>query len=170
MDTINQKNEAAARHIYLPIAEGEIRLIRLHAAAPDGPIACSLLPTPQSTAPSYEALSYVWGSQQHSYPISLNGYAFHVTQNLFQALRYLRLPTADRLLWVDALAIDQGNDAEKSEQVLLMHTIYSGGKETIAWLGEGDEHVDAAICFFCLRTVSKERSVLAEDTRPRSRR
>jgi hypothetical protein len=39
-------------------------------------------------------------------------------------------------LWIDAVAIDQGNDAEKGEQVSHMAEIYSGAVETYIWLGE----------------------------------
>ncbi|KAK3390769.1 heterokaryon incompatibility protein-domain-containing protein [Podospora didyma] len=96
-----------------------------------------IIPTLQSNAPAYEALSYVWGSQENPKPIRLNGHVYHVTENLHAALTRIRLPAEDHFLWSDALAINQLDLAERSDQVKAMPSIYSSAEKTLVWLGEG---------------------------------
>jgi hypothetical protein len=106
---LNLLNAEAARRIYSQIAQGDIRLVRLHPPPPgDGfALSCTIIATSQSAAPVYAALSYVWGSQEDPACILLNGEVYRVTQNLHLVLSRLRRPDGDRLLWIDALAINQ---------------------------------------------------------------
>jgi Heterokaryon incompatibility protein (HET) len=130
---ISQKNEAVARKIYRQLQDNEIRLIRIHSG--DGPIRCNLIQTSEFTR-QYSALSYVWGPQDEPQTIFLNGKIFHVTQNLHEALLRLRSPSRDRVMWIDALAINQCDLSERSLQVLKMAHIYSNAEKTLIWLGE----------------------------------
>jgi hypothetical protein len=60
-----------------------------------------------------------------------------VTGNLIEALSRLRHAFKDRVLWIDALCINQdGEGAEKPCQVLLMSEIYSCASQVLIWLGE----------------------------------
>ena len=63
--------------------------------------------------------------------IQLNGTAWHVTKNLFFALSYLRHPASDRIVWIDALAINQANIPERNMQVMRIRTIYSRASCTL---------------------------------------
>ncbi|OAA59289.1 Ankyrin and HET domain protein [Cordyceps fumosorosea ARSEF 2679] len=47
---------------------------------------------------------------------------------------------ADRLIWADAICIDQSDIVEKSAQVDMMDRIYSNAGYVLAWLGPEDEH------------------------------
>lgn len=67
-------------------------------------------------------------------------YALPITANLYSALRFLRLPDAPLVLWVDAVCIDQRNNNERSSQVALMGRIYSLAERVLVWLGEEEEH------------------------------
>jgi hypothetical protein len=90
----------------------------------------------QSHLRSFEALSYVWGSQEGLKQITCNNMSLSVTKNLFEALMALREgDDEDRYLWVDAICIDQNNPAEKAVQVRNMLTIYEKAVRVIAWLG-----------------------------------
>ena len=95
-------------------------------------------------APEYEALSYTWGSQHDGLAkIKLNGHLISVTNNLFEALKQLRLDrvkkgTSESKLWIDAICINQGDDVEKSHQVLLMRDIYANATRVLAWIGKPD--------------------------------
>ncbi len=60
-------------------------------------------------AVSFEALSYTWGEMVFTHPIILNDLSFNVTENLSEALVHLRRENEIRLLWIDALCIDQSN-------------------------------------------------------------
>ncbi|KAF1987744.1 HET-domain-containing protein [Aulographum hederae CBS 113979] len=95
----------------------------------------------------YEALSYVWGStsEGNMVPINIDGSVKRVTGNLREALRHLRDKHCDRILWVDAICIDQENDLEKGHQVKHMGRIYKQAERVVAWLGTSTKETDEAI-------------------------
>lgn len=61
-----------------------------------------------------------------------------VTVNCASALRRLRDQSHERILWIDAICIDQRNSSERSHQVELMAEIYSNASQVLAYLGEED--------------------------------
>lgn len=88
----------------------------------------------------YEALSYEWGIvTDTSFLISIDGTKVSVRENLWWALWYLRHPSETRLLWVDALCIDQENGEERNHQVSQMGQVYSKASRVIAWLGRASD-------------------------------
>jgi hypothetical protein len=94
----------------------------------------------------YEALSYVWGKPDGGHSISIDGDVLSVTGNLYAALQHLRNRHWERVLWVDAVCINQGDDGEKQDQIRLMANIYSQASRVVVWLGEaGDESGDSAL-------------------------
>lgn len=94
---------------------------------------------------NYEALSYAWGDPILDRSINLGGEDFAITTNLHLALRHLRHADHERILWVDAVCIDQHNIKERSHQVSRMNDIYSQASNVIVWLGE--PRTDAAFAF-----------------------
>ncbi|KAF2818325.1 HET-domain-containing protein [Ophiobolus disseminans] len=99
-------------------------------------IHCRLRHYHLDSAPSYEALSYTWGNEENACRISMDGLPFHVRPNLRDALRRLRQLQSTRIMWIDAICIDQNSADEKSVQVPLMGKIYTRAERVIAWLGE----------------------------------
>ena len=92
----------------------------------------------------YTALSYVWGDPGLVNKITCNGKSVAITKNLELALRQLRHNDVSVLLWVDQLCINQDDPREKSQQVVLMETIYKRAWSTLVWLGEeADNSSDA---------------------------
>jgi heterokaryon incompatibility protein (HET) len=95
---------------------------------------------------SYEALSYVWGSRFGTEPIRCDGKQLLVTPNCESALRHLRLRDKTRILWIDAICIDQENNAfstkERNSQVALMGEIYAKAAHTLCWFGQGNDFTD----------------------------
>ncbi|KAF5708088.1 heterokaryon incompatibility protein [Fusarium globosum] len=83
----------------------------------------------------YEGLSYVWGSQDTPNEIEVNGKTLNITASLHDALWHLRQTDEDRILWVDALCIDQSNIKERGHQVNHMGEIYRKADNVIIWLG-----------------------------------
>ena len=87
----------------------------------------------------YEALSYTWGSTtdlDYVYVQEDEGEkALAITRNLAEALRYLRYEDRPRVLWIDAIGVDQNNTAERGHQVLRMADIYHQASRVIIWLG-----------------------------------
>lgn len=70
---------------------------------------------------------------------------WEVTTNLEAGLRHLRGNVNEKVLWIDAICIDQGSGEEKNYQVPLMKTIYTNASVVRGWLGEGTEGSDEAI-------------------------
>lgn len=99
----------------------------------------------------YETLSYVWGDTSGTHTMQCSGMKIQITSNLDAALRRLRLPDKSRLVWVDAICINQGDLIERSRQVRIMQEIYANAKQVIVWLGEGSMKDDLA--FHSLRRL-----------------
>lgn len=104
------------RYRRIDLATDAIRLVRLVQGVESQPIQCEVFETylHQAEGVPYEALSYVWGAREATDNIFLDGCPFTVTENLYQALECLRQPDEDRLLWIDAICIDQSDDAVSS--------------------------------------------------------
>ena len=77
--------------------------------------------------------------------ITAGGFRFQLPANLESALGHLRLPHKDRLLWCDAICINQLDASEKAMQVARMHEIYRDAGQVLVWLGEEDEDSRLAI-------------------------
>ncbi|PMD16651.1 hypothetical protein NA56DRAFT_307360 [Hyaloscypha hepaticicola] len=125
----------------------EIRILELLPPASLDPtkIHCNFRTAKLSDKPLYEALSYAWGDPVFSEKIYLpNGY-LAITSNLAATLRQLRPENGLRRLWVDAVCINQSDDAGKGHQVMLMAQIYNSTIRALAWLGEGNAETRAAV-------------------------
>ncbi|KAK4225946.1 ankyrin repeat-containing domain protein [Podospora fimiseda] len=149
------------------------------------PIECRLtvlpsLSTSEGCRP-YEALSYVWGSPLTTKSIRVNGhFNLVVTENLYAALMCLRDQFIQRILWVDAVCINQSEQEgalkERSEQVQAMARIYAQASRVLVWLGEVADGSDQALDEICaaaeiswskasltvLQEVAAARSILIE--------
>jgi heterokaryon incompatibility protein (HET) len=93
----------------------------------------------------YEALSYVWGGSNKDFSISLNGCNFGVTANLHAALARLRNRYLERVVWIDAICINQEDIKEREHQIRYMARIFGKARCVIVWLGEADEGSDQVI-------------------------
>ncbi|KAF9893477.1 hypothetical protein FE257_010789 [Aspergillus nanangensis] len=99
----------------------------------------------------YEAICYTWGNGTRLNPIACNGTRINITRNLKKALHDLRYMDRPRVLWVDAICINQSNISEKESQVKIMGDIYHHAKRTIIYLGmffPGIKLVFGALCAF----------------------
>lgn len=94
----------------------------------------------------FEALSYVWGDPSIRDEICCSGCKVAITVNLHRALTRLRRGAETRLIWADALCINQEDLDERAQQVQLMRDVYSCAERVVVWLGEeGDQSVDLAV-------------------------
>lgn len=114
-----------------------IRLLKLLPAQSFwSPLECTLTESDRSPSTQYEALSYVWGKQSPSVTILLDGIGFSVGENLEGALRQLRPRIGTpRVMWIDAICIDQTNMQERAQQVSQMDDIYRSAAGVVVWLG-----------------------------------
>ena len=122
----------------------------------------------------FDALSYTWGpstlaeakaeaAQQFTvvprcYPVLANGRLLLITRSLRTVLLTLRTLQvtmtrevlqrhpggAVEYLWADGICIDQSSIGDKNTQIPLMAEIYTRARATFAWLGDEDEHSNAA--------------------------
>jgi len=124
----------------------EIRLLMMlpTPTGADEPISCQMFSVPLDSAPLFVSLSYAWGDPTITRPILINGRILHVTENLEAALRRfhegeMSSPNGSRRWWVDAVCINQADDAEKSWQVGQMRDVFKKAAEVAIWLGPSDE-------------------------------
>ncbi|PQE14256.1 hypothetical protein CJF31_00006829 [Rutstroemia sp. NJR-2017a BVV2] len=104
----------------------------------------------------YEALSYTWGGSDKSCSISIGRQNLPVTENLYKALLHLQDRSLERILWIDALCIDQENLEERGQQVQLMSKIYSKAARVLIWLGETAHESDKAL--ETIRIIAEDNS------------
>ncbi|KAH7308420.1 heterokaryon incompatibility protein-domain-containing protein [Stachybotrys elegans] len=132
------------RFQYEPLPAGNservsIRLLQLLPGSAEEPIKCSIIVVNLYDDPAYEALSYYWGDTASSIPIQSGEELINVTSNLHDALVNLRLKDKLRVLWVDAVCINQADLLERSQQVGIMKQIYIQSRKTLIWLGPENE-------------------------------
>lgn len=96
----------------------------------------------RDACPEYETTSYAWGGEDGDntscYPIFVGEYwdILLQTKNCWSMLRYLRPTRGLRIVWVDAICIDQSNVLERNAQVAQMSAIYRGCSRVFVYLGE----------------------------------
>lgn len=114
----------------------EIRLLKLRRRWPLGRIRCELIVVDlhSDDLPDYEAISYHWGSAAFTEDIYLDGLPFRVAPIVQDLLYHLGSYQRDRLLWIDAICINQGDNAEKDVQIGLMRDVYRRAASVIVWL------------------------------------
>ncbi|KAJ2980232.1 hypothetical protein NQ176_g2764 [Zarea fungicola] len=117
-------------------ANDSIRVVTLLPGAFTDPIRCEISCHNTQSLPQYEALSYTWGDPTDTTQTTIDGCLLRVTANLERALRHLRKSQCSRSLWVDAICINQQDDAEKELQVQAMASIYQRSSRVLIWLGE----------------------------------
>ncbi|KAF2994963.1 hypothetical protein E8E13_002997 [Curvularia kusanoi] len=180
-----------------PLLPNTIRLLRLLPSKDrTGPIQCELfhysLRAIDTRTHPYEALSYVWGRSENPQSISIrendakDGCRFTtesnlpITENLHAALLHLRYQTHDRVIWIDAVCINQNNEREKEQQIQFMAKIYALANRVIVWLGEAAEDSDRALHWirsaggsqskFSSSNAADQQAVIALLSRPWFRR
>jgi len=122
--------------------------------------------------PKYGVLSYFWGLPDRTYQVVITQTypsSLHTTyfgkrisakfgdfrtkatpmlalgKNLLVALEHLRYRDDARVLWIDAICINQDDSAEKSTEVLRMDNIYLDAQRVIVWLGVETENSSLAM-------------------------
>ncbi|KAH8656697.1 heterokaryon incompatibility protein-domain-containing protein [Tricladium varicosporioides] len=149
--------QSIARSVYQKLAfSNSIRLLQILPSGSDTAIECSLIETRLNEGcVQYEALSYTWGDATETrIEIACDGMPIQIRRNLYYALKRLRKQDIPRLIWVDAVCINQDNDVERGEQVKLMGNIYEKAETVLLWLGE-DIHKQATTAFYILKGIVK---------------
>ncbi|KAE8370258.1 hypothetical protein BDV27DRAFT_170865 [Aspergillus caelatus] len=119
----NNVNDRQKEYHYPPLPRGCIRLLRLLPSKDSNSRIQGRLfnyPLEQLADKThiYEALSYVWGNLTSRRLILLEDCKLPVTANLYTALLSLRDEYIERIIWIDAICINQKDLKERGEQVL----------------------------------------------------
>lgn len=133
------------RYRYSPLPLNHIRLLRLlpHQDK-NAPIQGKILACPlpddhgEGGCSLYEALSYVWGSPVKPRTIQVDDAELPLTENLHCALGRLRDRYVERILWIDAICINQDDVGERNHQVSFMAKVYASANRVLVWLGDCD--------------------------------
>ena len=131
----------------LDSATKEIRLLLLKAGQAEHLICCEVRYT-SFLGPHilpYETISYVWGDASIRGSVVVDNCELDVPASSESVLRRLRLPAHDRLVWLDAVCVNQGDPEERNHQVAMMADIYSGAVRNLVWLGGGDRDPETSV-------------------------
>ncbi|KAI8163250.1 Heterokaryon incompatibility protein 6, OR allele [Colletotrichum sp. SAR 10_70] len=160
---------------YRALGPGEIRLLRLHPAPdPRGDLTGTILhhelsnpafrwasdgPYLEHKLP-YEAVSYHWGSNtktpfnllvnDENADSSIPASIIPLTASLHTLLRQIAYTDRDRVVWVDAICINQvrsADNVEKGAQIRMMPDIYGIAARVLVYLGPSADNSDLAIAF-----------------------
>lgn len=109
-----------------------IRLLNVHAGPKDEVLRCTFTfakiaspePGKNKITADYEAVSYVWGGAREPEYVHCDDYRLAVPKTLAAFLRRLRFPSGTRVLWADAVCINQKDLKERTEQVHIMGQIF----------------------------------------------
>lgn len=134
-------------HTPLPKPREQIRVLKL---CPAEAICAELrgrltIKALRAVCTCYEALSYTWGVGATQEDLILDGQRLKIGLNLHDALRRLRRTNKSRSLWIDAVCINQCDNAEKTVQIAMMGEIYAKARQTVIWLGEEISRGDAEV-------------------------
>jgi hypothetical protein len=157
-----RKQRAASSKLYLPLADGEIRVLELYPGKDDAAFEGSLhIVSVDFAHPAqgvdqsytrhtnhaisletgkplwYTALSYVWGIPVFDHSVQItNSESVEISSSLAVALYRLRSTQESIFLWIDQICIDQTDRRDKEQQIPLMGLIYTHATNTVIWLGD----------------------------------
>lgn len=141
----------ATPNLYTPLpSDTSTRLVVLHPGRYGDDIHCSLRVVDLNDWPLYVAVSHTWGCAGVNTYLTLHGSddthaRVTIRENMDSCLRRLRHSDVERVLWIDALSIEQDDLAEKTNQVAIIGLIFKMATGVVAWVGE---HSDSSEAFF----------------------
>ncbi|PMD47111.1 HET-domain-containing protein, partial [Hyaloscypha variabilis F] len=125
------------------LTSNEFRLLRLCPVQNgDDPFHLSLHTYTHDDCPEYETVSYTWGGEEGDSslckPIFLGPYwdVLFQTRNCWDMLKLLRPREGFRMVWVDAICINQRDKEEREDQVAKMGRIYEDALRVVVHLGQ----------------------------------
>jgi hypothetical protein len=151
---------------YSSLPDSSVRLLKLIPHWDEqAPIQCSLFNCPVlvsgGTSHPFEALSYVWGSPDRTHFVYIDNCYLPITASLHAALSRLRDSFIDRILWADAICINQHDLGERAQQIQCMATIYAKASRVLVWLGE--EASDSSLALETIHRAADKRYRLGEE-------
>ncbi|KAI0855569.1 HET-domain-containing protein [Xylaria cubensis] len=145
--------KSTTAHLFPPLSkQSDTRLLRLLPGDFVQDVHCEIYVHDLSSRPEYEAISYTWadetGNDDLAKTIFVSGEPLSVTCNCENALKRIRKLDYARMVWIDAVCINQNDKNERGHQVQLMPRIYSSAQRVLIYIGE--RTVDSDFCFRAL--------------------
>jgi hypothetical protein len=128
--------------VYSPLGKGQIRLLKLRPGNGPENLNASLFTVNLREAPPFEALSYCWGGSEFRNAVQIGKQSVSIPTGLFEALGALRDPTSERLIWADAICINQRDWEERGAQVNIMDEIYKNADSVAIYLGQPTDRTE----------------------------
>lgn len=151
---------ASHKYVPLPSNRHNFRLLELLPSSDrQSPLHCCLRIAELANPPTYDAISYVWRvfrDDRDDATIQCEGHTLPITANLARALRGVRDAHTSRLIWADAVCINQTDLDERKDQVQCMKAVFENAANVLVWLGDDEAYLnfDPAELFGFLDTVA----------------
>jgi hypothetical protein len=142
-DLVEIQEESLRRYKYQPVQGPGSKQIRLLELLSNGLVRIHTSSLAGPDIPQYEALSYCWGNTTEMYRVDVlvgdeagdeHVEPLWVSHGLRLALERLTIKDCGRVLWVDAICINQTDLSEKSWQVSMMTDIYKNASRVVVYL------------------------------------
>lgn len=144
--------EATVNGIFLPLDTNKLQIrvaTLLPRASLDALIRITLQTISLRVETHFDALSWAWGDANDVQSLLLNGEIWWAPQNLVTALEHLQPECTPRILWIDALCINQSKTpaglAERAHQIGLMRHVYTRADHVLVWMGIEREHTEGVL-------------------------
>jgi hypothetical protein len=105
------------------------------------------------TPASFEAVSYRWGSGERTRIVEIDGKVLPIPASAYDILWGRASLWRTRLMWIDAICINQDDKDDKNQQVGLMRDIYDRATRAFIWLGDA---TDAWLAYVFLTDMMAE--------------
>jgi hypothetical protein len=128
---------------YCPLAPKRFRILEILQVEPS--VQSRLVEEDDSTEREYVALSYAWGADSNTATMECDGQLLNLTSHLLGCLKSIYAHTGALSIWVDAICINQNDNAEKATQVAKMHNIYRQARCVFVQLGNEQDSSDVAM-------------------------
>lgn len=115
---------------YSPLQDDSFRLFELYPGKGSDAIRGRLVDANLNSPPRYEAISYHWGDKEQR-RIEVDRSALLTTRSTVRALKQVRKQDESRLVWIDAVCINQRDLLERGHQVKLMGKIFSSAEQVL---------------------------------------
>jgi len=142
VDTSDLVHPDVQRYIHKALQTPDtIRVLELLPGSSESALSCRILEIDRTHSDiEFEAISYAWGSHIPACYLhdAKSNSLVHITESLYLALKAMRYRDRSRILWADAVCINQSDNDEKSHQVKNMGSIYTTARRVMVWLGNED--------------------------------
>jgi hypothetical protein len=132
------RSQSTYHHLPLNPNKPHIRLLELlpGAASEEVNLKLDIVPL-DDTGYQYDAISYMWGPVTPEYKVKIGSKSLSVRANIWEFFHHCRKnKNVINRLWIDAICINQKDNAEKASQIRYMDHVFSRAERVLIWLGK----------------------------------